>query len=503
MRALLAEPARGTAKAPSAPRLGRARQRVEAHAPSEPARFDFASVSILPAGLALTQPLLEVGKPDDPLEREADAVAERIVAGAEPAAVPGAVAAPVQRMCVECEDDETRSAEGKRPEEADPLVSGKGPAPEMTTATDARIRGLNGGRPLGAAELEFFEPRFGHSFADVRVHTDADAAAATHAIGARAFTHGRDIAFAPGEYAPAGEGGRRLLAHELTHVVQQSARVAPSVQRELATPPPAVAPAAQPELTDAEIQAALRFNRSRYDAAGTRLIQDLVGTEPTGVWTEDDIVAIGQIQEEFGLKKDGIVGPTTFRFLDREVAAEGLPRTDANCLSSFFILGFPQVDAGTAGGLRTVSGHFRMNAQFSAHCGCADYQYRQFIRGHVIQRPAGGGAPIDHGGIFTLEPAGRLNTTFDEDGDTSAAAVNYGHREQVAEAAPVNRYIDNAGTVDQAAGCRYEGEDFPSFSAPFAAGDTLDAQISFRGEIQRAGRVVRTLEWTAVRGNFT
>lgn len=499
MRAMLAVPARAAAKVPSA-LLGR----VRPHAAPEPARFDFAAVSILPAGPALTQPLLEVGKPDDPLEREADAVAERTVGSARAEAVPRAATMPVQRMCTECEEEEKKSGEGKRAEDDDPLVSGKlkGAAPVMTAEIDERIRGLGGGRPLGASERDFFEPRFGHSFADVRVHTDGEAAAATHAIGARAFTHGRDIAFAPGEYDPGGADGRRLLAHELTHVVQQSARVAPSVQRDLATPPPAVAPAAQPELTDAEIEAALRFNRSRFDEAGTKLIQDLVGTEPTGVWTEDDIVAIGQIQEEFGLKKDGIVGPTTFRFLDREVRAEKLPRTDANCLTSFFILGFPQVDDGTAGGLRTVRGHFRMNAQFMAHCNCADWQYRQFIRGHVIQRPAGGGAPIDHGGIFTFEPAGRLNATFDEDGDTSAAAVNYGHREQVDEASPLNRYIDNADAPDQANGCRYEGEDFPRFSAPFNAGDTLDAEISFRGEIQRAGRVIRTLEWTAIRGNF-
>jgi hypothetical protein len=67
----------------------------------------------------------------------------------------------------------------------------------------------------------FFEPRFGHDFGDVRIHTGAAATRAADAIHARAFTLGRDIAFGHGEYAPGTSAGRRLMAHELAHVVQQ------------------------------------------------------------------------------------------------------------------------------------------------------------------------------------------------------------------------------------------------------------------------------------------
>lgn len=77
------------------------------------------------------------------------------------------------------------------------------------------------GRPLDGMTRRFFERRFGHGFGDVRVHDDARAAAAAREADALAFTCGRDIVFAAGRYEPAAPHGLRLLAHELTHVVQQ------------------------------------------------------------------------------------------------------------------------------------------------------------------------------------------------------------------------------------------------------------------------------------------
>src|SRR5580658_6313201 len=77
------------------------------------------------------------------------------------------------------------------------------------------------GRPLDAATRAFFEPRFGHDFSKVRLHTDARAAESARAVHALAYTVGQDIAFGEGQYAPGAAEGRRLLAHELTHVVQQ------------------------------------------------------------------------------------------------------------------------------------------------------------------------------------------------------------------------------------------------------------------------------------------
>jgi hypothetical protein len=79
------------------------------------------------------------------------------------------------------------------------------------------------GRPLDPGVRQRLEPRFGHDFSNVRIHADDGAALAATAVQARAFTAGAHIVFGSGEYAPAGQRGRSLLAHELVHVVQQSA----------------------------------------------------------------------------------------------------------------------------------------------------------------------------------------------------------------------------------------------------------------------------------------
>jgi hypothetical protein len=81
------------------------------------------------------------------------------------------------------------------------------------------------GRPLDDSLRTFFEPRFGYDFTNVRIHTDTQAAETARALKARAFTEGRDIVFGAGQYAPGTTEGQRLLAHELTHVVQQQSKI--------------------------------------------------------------------------------------------------------------------------------------------------------------------------------------------------------------------------------------------------------------------------------------
>jgi hypothetical protein len=81
-----------------------------------------------------------------------------------------------------------------------------------------------GGNPLPDSVRHFFEPRLNHDFSKVRVHTDNKAAESARNINARAFTHGTDVTFGAGQYAPETTNGKRLLAHELAHVVQQSRR---------------------------------------------------------------------------------------------------------------------------------------------------------------------------------------------------------------------------------------------------------------------------------------
>lgn len=188
------------------------------------------------------QTKLTVGAPNDVYEQEADRVADQVMRMSEPAFGEGATvaaeAAPsVQRLCHECgeelqrqlveeeqEEQVQRQAVDEQQEEepiqAKPAAEGAGPLSAPLESTIRALRG--GGQPLPAAERAFFEARFGQDFAHVRIHTDASAAQAAQSVRARAFTLGHDVVFSAGAYRPSASDSRRLLAHELTHVVQQT-----------------------------------------------------------------------------------------------------------------------------------------------------------------------------------------------------------------------------------------------------------------------------------------
>ncbi|HST57092.1 MAG TPA: DUF4157 domain-containing protein [Longimicrobium sp.] len=89
------------------------------------------------------------------------------------------------------------------------------------------------GAPLDAGVRAEMEPRFRHSFADVRVHADGTAAESAKAVGAHAYAVGRDVVFGAGRYAPGSADGDRLIAHELAHVVQQRGSASASIQPKL------------------------------------------------------------------------------------------------------------------------------------------------------------------------------------------------------------------------------------------------------------------------------
>lgn len=215
---------------------------------------------------------LAIGPANHPQEREADRMAARALSiphGAEttaspsrpapttaPSAADGAVlrvcgpCAEGGRPCRECEEEERSPAEAnlvrrqcaecgdddeelrRQPE------AGESSAAPPAVPLDSRMAALGPGRPLSEKLRGFFEPRFGHDFGAVRLHTNSAADAAARAARARAFTLRNDVVFAAGEYAPSLGRGRQLIAHELAHVVQQrpGARRAPVVQRQETRP---------------------------------------------------------------------------------------------------------------------------------------------------------------------------------------------------------------------------------------------------------------------------
>lgn len=180
------------------------------------------------------QARLRVGEPNDPYEHEAERVAEQVMRMSDSAATPT-----VQRKCSACERDDER----------DILQREGGSNATMPASVPAAIDGLrsSGGQPLPGDVRDFFEPRFGADFSSVRVHANPSGEQAARDLHARAFTIGRDVVFGPGQYQPYSPAGRRLLAHELTHVIHQGAtqragtvqsRVQPMIQRDDDDRPP-------------------------------------------------------------------------------------------------------------------------------------------------------------------------------------------------------------------------------------------------------------------------
>src|SRR5262249_13636546 len=155
------------------------------------------------------------GTVDDPLEREADITAERVLQMPDPS-----VASKLSsRTAPSIQPQADRTLHRKREAQTEGIVGHTGPAaaPALDgTAAPQSVREVlrSPGAPLDATTRNFFEPRFGHDFNNVRVHTDAPAAASAREINAAAFTVGQHMVFGSGMLAPSTHGGRRLLAHE-------------------------------------------------------------------------------------------------------------------------------------------------------------------------------------------------------------------------------------------------------------------------------------------------
>ena len=228
----------------------RAADRPADKGPGSGSSRSFARIAIFPHGQAehqqqrlpltalpfrgVIQPKLEIGAVNDPLEAEADRVAEQVMRTPDPVrrATPGEENV-VRRSCVACEENVSGQtcaaceAEEKQARASDQAVAGKNPdgaaALDGTAAPSIVEEVLRSpGQPLATQDLDFFGPRFGFDLSRVRIHTGHTAAKSAQSVNALAYASGANIVFAAGQYRPGTEQGRRLLAHELAHVGQQN-----------------------------------------------------------------------------------------------------------------------------------------------------------------------------------------------------------------------------------------------------------------------------------------
>lgn len=259
---------------------------------------------------------MQLGAVDTIYEQEADATADKIMRMTEPAFI--------QRKCAHCEEEE--KAQRK------PLASfiQKKGNDSGTTASETVSQQINASRGNGSSMetpvKSFMESRFGTDFSGVKIHTGSDAVQMSRELHAQAFTVGGDIYFNSGKYNPESSEGKHLLAHELTHTIQQGASTGEAIQRDYAEELPN-AEAEFEGFNGEQIDDAIAYNqRQQYVLRDIRVFRDVLGISPEpAVFDEELINALGTYQAQNNLTVDGKMrrGGETARRLARELRAEG------------------------------------------------------------------------------------------------------------------------------------------------------------------------------------
>ena len=200
------------------------RSDVPAQSVGAPATFahNFSRIPVHAPAPILIQPKLTVNTPGDIYEQEADQLAEQVMRMPEPQ---------LQRACArggDCAKCQTTQSSQDPPHLQTKSIGSSASAQTEAPPIVHEVL-ASPGQPLDKATRAFMEPRFGHDFSQVRVHTDTAAAKSAQAMNALAYTVGRNVVFDSGLYTPQSNVGRNLLAHELSHVLQQKSSQA--VQR--------------------------------------------------------------------------------------------------------------------------------------------------------------------------------------------------------------------------------------------------------------------------------
>lgn len=178
---------------------------------------------------AFVQAKFTLNTPGDIYEQEADAMADKVMRMssnevAQP--ITGLIGKSLQRKCAHCEEQEKRKTPIIRKAE----VGNSGMSVSSSFAATLNSS-KGGGSPLPKGTRSFMENAFSADFSSVKIHTGNQASQLSKGINAKAFTYGNEIYFDNGQYNPASDQGRHLLAHELTHTIQQGSEIGRQIQR--------------------------------------------------------------------------------------------------------------------------------------------------------------------------------------------------------------------------------------------------------------------------------
>ncbi|MBN2486377.1 MAG: DUF4157 domain-containing protein [Bacteroidales bacterium] len=476
------------------------------------------------------QTKLTVGRPGDKFEREADAVANRVMKMGEgetlqmqPEEEEESVQTKIQMQPEEEEEEPVQTKIQMQPEEEEETVQAKiqmsplsggqrftsyNPEEEsvagnqfMTINTKSIGNNVNEtapsgtfvsllqnsndtGSPLPPDFNHDMSRKFGYNFQYVRVHNGENATKMNKELNARAFTIGDNMYFNQGQYNPSSTQGKSLLAHELTHVVQQNGRNnarnqniaskkgnsnTPGIQADFAIEPPN--PTNVPRvLTPQEVTDAINYNTAKLRRAPATLIstvRDVLGISPDPPTIDADFVnAVLRWQAANNLTQDGKLGPDTAAPLFRELRAEGLT-SESRALANFIRKGRVKTNPVYVGGARLLGpqrfpftftaefDHDPNNGIFASCC-----EVRQDIKWDAtwVSSVAALGITRPHAGFPAAHPADR----WIEDRDATDTQ-RYGHRNGYGGGVAGNRYVNTDGTtLNQANGRVYQGRDTPN-----------------------------------------
>ncbi len=186
----------------------------------------------------IVQKKLAIGASNDAYEVEADHVADQVVNMSDTQVqTKPQTGSLIQRKCAACEQEEKLQMKPLG-DTITPLVQKSSMSSgNESTASEAITNQINsskgGGKGMGASTQSYMESRFGTDFSGVKIHTDSKAVQLSRDLNAQAFTVGNDIYFNEGKYNPDSNSGKHLLAHELTHTIQQKGIQKKSIQREI------------------------------------------------------------------------------------------------------------------------------------------------------------------------------------------------------------------------------------------------------------------------------